>query len=123
MSPKALSEILSLFETVYGLPQHSPEAQRVWMALLEPLDDRAAKSAAVDVCRTSPYPPKPADLWLRCARDAGTGRDHAVPGPDETRALLARLRPPRASVVRIGDILRRLAAPERPDEHGATGGG
>lgn len=62
MTDEVCAEILALFSRAYGTT-YDRETKRTWRLLLDPLPDEQARDAAVRLCRTSPYPPKPADLF------------------------------------------------------------
>lgn len=61
MTDETFAGIMTLFETAYRLSFSDVEL-RTWRQLIGDLPDRAAQDAAVRLCRTSPYPPKPADI-------------------------------------------------------------
>lgn len=62
MTDATFAEILALLTRAYGVT-FDPETKRVWRLLLDPLADESVRAAAVTLCRSSPYPPKPADLF------------------------------------------------------------
>jgi len=68
MTRSMFAEVMAILETAYRDLPLTEEQAAVWFALLSPLEDEAVKWAAIEVCRTSPYRPKPADLW-RLARE------------------------------------------------------
>lgn len=61
MTRETFAEIVTILEATHrmGLSQQERE---VWWLLIRELPDDAAKAATLHVCRTSPYPPKPAHL-------------------------------------------------------------
>lgn len=61
MTIDELAEIAALFNAVYG-EEFPPARLQAWFLVLKPLPSDQAKAAAVQVCRTSSYPPKPADI-------------------------------------------------------------
>ncbi len=56
-----MAEIAALFNAVYD-EEFPPARIRAWFLVLEELPGNQAKAAAVRICRTSPYLPKPADI-------------------------------------------------------------
>ena len=62
MTDTTFQQIMALLIETYAV-EFSDERLRVWRMLLDPLPDGAAREAVVTLCRTSPYPPKPADLF------------------------------------------------------------
>jgi hypothetical protein len=70
MTEECLGAAISLIEQVYGL-EFGPERKRAWFLLLADLTDDEVQRAVIRVCRTSQYPPKPADI-IRAARGSPT---------------------------------------------------
>lgn len=62
MTDETFAEIIALLARAYGMT-FDAETKRVWRLLLDPLPDSSAREAAVTLCRSSPYPPKPSDLF------------------------------------------------------------
>lgn len=62
MTDETFGQIIAVFSETYAM-EFSAERLKTWRMLLDPLDDEAARTAAVTLCRSSPYPPKPADLF------------------------------------------------------------
>ena len=62
MTRRGLSEVLTLLEAAYRL-KFTPQQAQAWQLLLAPITDEDGKVAAVQLCRDSPYPPKPADIF------------------------------------------------------------
>lgn len=61
MTAEVFGQMLAIISAAYGVEFSEPR-RKVWWELLKDLPDREARSATVRMCRTSPYPPKPADL-------------------------------------------------------------
>jgi len=72
MTEDTFAQIVTILEESYGV-EFSEQRRRVWWQLLHGMTDDEAKRATLHVCRTSVYPPKPADL-LTVFR--GQGHDH-----------------------------------------------
>lgn len=61
MTRETFAEIVSILEATHRMG-FSEEERDVWWALIRGLPDDAAKAATLEVCRRSPYPPKPAHI-------------------------------------------------------------
>ncbi len=61
MTAEVFGQMLGIIAAAYGV-EFSEARRKVWWELLKDLPDREARAATVRMCRTSPYPPKPADL-------------------------------------------------------------
>lgn len=61
MTGETFAEIMSILEVVYGRT-FSERELRGWRQLIGDLPDDAAREATRRVCKTVPYPPKPADI-------------------------------------------------------------
>lgn len=75
MTGETFGRIITLIEETYH-EKFTAERQRAWWAILEPLDDQEAMRATVEMCRTSPYPPKPAHVWLAARGDPEQQAQH-----------------------------------------------
>ena len=62
MTGETFSQIMALFAETYGI-EWSDERLKVWRMLLAELPDDVARAAAVRLCQSSPFPPKPSDLF------------------------------------------------------------
>jgi hypothetical protein len=87
VTEECLGAVISLIEQVYGL-QFGPERKRAWFLLLADLTDDEAQRAVIRVCRTSPHPPKPADI-IRAAR--GSPKDTEVLLDEEAELAIRHL--------------------------------
>ena len=67
MTKQTFAEVITVIEKAFSVTLDA-EARKVWWALLHELDDAVAMAACLDCCRTSTYPPKPADIWTRCQK-------------------------------------------------------
>lgn len=62
MTEDTFAGIMALISETYAL-EFSEQRERVWWELLRDLEDVPARAAVVTLCKTSPFPPKPADLF------------------------------------------------------------
>lgn len=106
MTDEAFAEIITILEAAYGV-EFSAERRRAWRLLIGDLPDDAAREATLRLCRTSPYPPKPADL---VAAVFGTPKDAEAMLEEEAEAAIrhleTHLRDDRP--VDLGAVLNRL---------------
>ena len=77
MTPDVFAKILTVLCEAYRL-EFTESQQQVWWAILKELDNEQAIKAAIECCRTSKYPPKPADIWTRCQPQDGELLDAIV---------------------------------------------
>jgi hypothetical protein len=61
VTDETLTRILTLFSEAYRM-EFSAEGVKTWRVLVGALPDEAAIASAIVLCRTSSYPPRPADL-------------------------------------------------------------
>ncbi len=106
MTDECFGAVIALIEAAYGL-EFSAERKRAWFLLLADLADDEAQRAVLQVCRTSPHPPRPADI-IRAAR--GSPKDAEALLEEEAEAAIrwleTHLRDDRA--VDLGAVLNRL---------------
>lgn len=88
MTRDTFLRIVAVLEAAY---REKFDAQRrdVWWTLLSDLPDDLAMRATVECCRTSPYPPKPADIWARCQPSAEAREADAIAAWREARRAIA----------------------------------
>jgi hypothetical protein len=87
MTDECFGAVIALIEAAYGL-EFSPERKRAWFLLLGDLADDEAQRAVIRLCRTSSYPPKPADI-IRAARGGPADPDVAL--EDEAELAISHL--------------------------------
>jgi hypothetical protein len=83
VTDETFAAMIALLEETYR-EEFTPERKRVWRMLLAPVEDETVLPATLHVCRTSPYHPKPADIWR-----AVNGTKEEIEQTIETEALRA----------------------------------